>query len=617
MTSTTVARVRRSLGPWRVAARLARRSLAHAPGWAALVALLVAVPVAALVVLDALYRTTTDRTDRGRLGHAELRLDLPVVDAPQYRAGAGAYWLEAFLPLRGAGEPASAAVDTEVRTVDLAAPLTRGIERIAAGRRPAAPDEAAVSLALADRARLGVGDTWSLEAPAQTFRIVGLLADRPGRPEPVLVAPGFDPAALDDVNTGAVLLFDRADTRLVRGPLGGDLGPWKKIVSTRSEITGTRSWELLAAGLAATFALAVVGVVIAAAFAISARRQLVAIGQLAAAGADAVAVRRVLALQGTGIGVAGAATGVLVGRLALAALERPAFGGWVALAVLDWMVIAVAAVVVSTLAAIAPARSLVRSPVLAALQGRRPVTPVRAGPPVVAGVVTVVGLVVLFAAGRLPTRGVAMVAVLVLVLALAGSGALLAGVVSLCPYLVAAAAMLGRSRRGALRLALRELDRHRRASGATVAAIAVVGAGGLVVGSVVESGSGDATAWPRTVVIGVVAASIALVVALALALGAAEQRDERAMLAVLGASRRTMAAVPGWKAWVLATTGGIVGVGLGVAAPSITGVVAHPIPWAVVVAVVAGIPLGVAGVGAVAGAWSFGAARRRPSVPFD
>src|SRR5690606_10349485 len=64
-------------------------------------------------------------------------------------------------------------------------------------------------------------------------------------------------------------------------------------------------------------ALLVVGIVISAAFAVGARRQLVSLGQLSASGASPATIRTSLVLQGTVTGVAGAVAGLVIATLAL------------------------------------------------------------------------------------------------------------------------------------------------------------------------------------------------------------------------------------------------------------------------------------------------------------
>jgi hypothetical protein len=75
----------------------------------------------------------------------------------------------------------------------------------------------------------------------------------------------------------------------------------------------------------------------------------------------------------------------------------------------------------------------------------------------------------------------------------AGSMALLAGVVLLCPIVVAAATAVLRHVGGSMRLAARELDRHRARSGALVAAIAVIGAAAFSVGSLIDQSASTAS----------------------------------------------------------------------------------------------------------------------------
>ncbi len=75
--------------------------------------------------------------------------------------------------------------------------------------------------------------------------------------------------------------------------------------------------------VAGTLALVAVGIIIAAAFSASARRQLVTLGQLSAQGATPRLTRRTLALQGTWTGLVGSAVGTAGGIGLLVALRRP------------------------------------------------------------------------------------------------------------------------------------------------------------------------------------------------------------------------------------------------------------------------------------------------------
>ncbi|NLA37346.1 MAG: hypothetical protein GX868_16900 [Actinobacteria bacterium] len=80
--------------------------------------------------------------------------------------------------------------------------------------------------------------------------------------------------------------------------------------------------QVLAWGwVAGVLALAAVGIVIASAFATSARRQLVTIGQLSANGAPSPLVLRTLALQGSWTGIIGVAGALVVSLVGLVALR--------------------------------------------------------------------------------------------------------------------------------------------------------------------------------------------------------------------------------------------------------------------------------------------------------
>jgi len=65
------------------------------------------------------------------------------------------------------------------------------------------------------------------------------------------------------------------------------------------------------------------GVVIAAAFAVSGRRQLVAVGQLSANGASRQTIARFSILQGALAGVAGVVLGIVVGRIVWVRIASP------------------------------------------------------------------------------------------------------------------------------------------------------------------------------------------------------------------------------------------------------------------------------------------------------
>jgi putative ABC transport system permease protein len=120
--------------------------------------------------------------------------------------------------------------------------------------------------------------------------------------------------------------------------------------------------------VAGALALAAVGVIIAAAFASSARRQLTTIGQLAANGAPERLVRGTLAFQGAWTGLIGSVVGITIALVALplsrslvehSSPDGSARGTSTSLAL---AVICLTGVAAATIAATIPARSAARIP---------------------------------------------------------------------------------------------------------------------------------------------------------------------------------------------------------------------------------------------------------------
>jgi putative ABC transport system permease protein len=496
-----------SLARWRVAARLARREVRRRPGRAVLVVLLVAVPVAALMFGAAFARTEHAAGALDQFGQAEVRIDtwatpvdlstgaldrLVPDDLPRTS------WVEAGLPLRSASVPGRASIFTDVLTVDLADPLANGVAHVIDGRAPTGAGEAAVSRGFADFVGVEVGDELTLAHPAQTFTVVGLLATSRTQFSELVVAPGFDMGAVrPSYRTGVVLVGERGDDTVLGRLLAvGPLASTNRSFSTYAEAARYQPEFMLFVWIAVAMFLSMVGIVIAAAFAVSGRRQLVSIGQLSAAGSDPSVLRRFLALQGTWLGLVGVATGSSMAAALIAVLRVPLFDGRIVVRASDWVVIAAMAVVVATLAAVLPVRSLATMSPLTALGGRQPVKPVRARAVRAGAVLAAGGLAAMVAATAIASAssGIGDAALTWLVLLGAvGSMALLAGVVLLCPLVVAGATALVRPIGGSMRLASRELDRHRARSGALVAAIAVIGAAAFAVGSLVEYGASNAS----------------------------------------------------------------------------------------------------------------------------
>jgi putative ABC transport system permease protein len=234
-----------------------------------------------------------------------------------------------------------------------------------AGRYPEEAGEVALTDDAADL--LGADLHERVTIDGQQAIVVGLVENPADlRDDFVLVAPGTL-AAADQITV-------LADTTTDRGPADGGMG-------FRMEVIGSDvdQAEVAVAVLAVTtLALALVGLVAAAAFVVVAQRRQHQLGMLVAIGATDRQVRLVMLATGAITGAVAAAVGTAVGVagwiLAAPAVEEAA-NYRIPRTQLPWSLIAAVAllaVVVATVAAWWPARVTSRLPVMAALAGRPP-----------------------------------------------------------------------------------------------------------------------------------------------------------------------------------------------------------------------------------------------------
>jgi putative ABC transport system permease protein len=509
---TTPISLRARGGRWRIGARLARREMRRRPWRTVLAVILIALPVAGLVCADVEYRSGTLGADaslewgaadarvisEGRLldRRSEIEAQLP----PETRST----WsvLLPQVPLRNAATP-DQLVQTTILIRDLTDPLTEGMVRGLDGRLPGPVGEVLLDPDVAEAFGVGLGDELTLVRPAQTFTVVGIAdVGVPWGGPGAFLAPGFD---LSVIRPEAVLTEILVQGPAIAGRPGfvtvESYGP-PPLVETPGEVTPALYFEypyggaeaeaetLLVGWLFGVLLMGVLGIVVAAAFAVSGRRQLVTIGQLSATGADPKVLRRFLALQGTWTGVAGALVG-LAGGLAVVHGFRTTFGvelgdeGRLAFHAGDLTVIALTAVVVATVAAIVPTRSLAGMSVLSALGGRRPLPRVRRRQLPISLALLGAGLVIVTTALD-SSYGSVGTAATDLVPALLGTIALLAGVCGVCPAVIVGVARLGARRPGVAMLATRSLGRHRARAAAILAAIVAVAGTATAFASAVE-----------------------------------------------------------------------------------------------------------------------------------
>ena len=492
---------------WKVPVRLARRDLRRRPGRTVLVALLVAVPVTALVLMSVTYRT--DQTNDGAwitqtFGAADAIASVSLAPAESNcvdcatRAdieaalpeGTRQLWAtQAEVPLRAPVQ--SRSWNGGVSNVDPTDPLLKGAYSLADGSWPSADNEVALRSDLADLLDVALGDEFSLAHQTRTFEVVGLI-DRAGWHGASLIAPGFDFSVVRPRNTSEIGAFDLpasydATDRTFESTIGGALqvrpgsnGTFNYTVTEQAAV----DQSLILGWLGGVLAMSVLGVVIAAAFAISGRRQLVAVGQLSASGAGQSTLVRTFGLYGALTG----AVGVAVGFLAAVPIYRARpewFGdGNATIAWLDMFIIASTAIAVATIAALAPTRSLTKVSVLSALAGRRPVGAVpgwltRAGAALFVG-----GVLVTLIATRSGANGGGREAGMLVAV---GMIAAVLGVCALAPWIIDHLGALVSRRGGSVRLAARSMTRHRPRAAAVLASLLVVGMAATGVAAAAEN----------------------------------------------------------------------------------------------------------------------------------
>ncbi|MCB1000237.1 MAG: hypothetical protein KDB40_13160 [Acidimicrobiales bacterium] len=505
-------------GRWRTAARLARREMRRRPWRTLLAVLLIAAPVGALVVADVAFRSALVSTSGAQFGrgdvihtlHDEMDVTIDDVEAALPPDATFAWTTVASaIPLRSLAVPDDlVAADVYVR--DATESLFDGQFVVSDGRLPTAPGEVFLTASLAEDFGVAVGDQLGLVRPSQVFTVVGV-----GRyaawDAPIMIAPGFDVSVLrpsavrHEVLWTTPAVHEAISVAEGGGPLALDLpsitydyadpvtgesfGPQE--VPTQVALDSSddpEPAEVFLGWLFGVLLLGATGVVVAAAFAVSGRRQLVTVGQLSASGADPILVRRFLALQGTWTGLAGTAVGFAAGATIAVSVDLGQRGRTV-WSTTDLVLIAATALAVSTLAALAPTRTLATTSVLTALAGRRPVPPVRArqvslGTSLIGGALVVIFLSVVAAR----TSSEFTVPLISAVLASIG---LLVGVCLVCPAVVDTIARFGGRGRGVAMLATRSLGRHRARSASLLAAVIVITAAGTAVAATGEQAIRD------------------------------------------------------------------------------------------------------------------------------
>ena len=481
-----------------LATRLARREVCRRPWRTLLIALLVALPVAGTVAATVLARTE-------KLSAAESwRLESGNADAVK---GGGGQEPDSAVALPPGTQTVTdhfahfqllrtpAGDRSRVYVSDLAAaePMVADIVTLEDGKLPSAEGEVLLSRSVARDLEVQIGDSIELDRPTtRTVVVTGIghmSADLGQRL--VLVAPGSDLLGAPErfrqsttyLEAPASLTSSERDAwaQTVRESgyaLSPVTFPHLQIAQASSANAAVR-WIWVIGGLVLTVACIVIG----SAFASGARRQLATLGQLAANGAGPRVLRRTLLLQGTWTGLVGSVSGLGLGLVVLAVLnpyrdnlfnrEASAY----LLRPLDLIPIVVMGTLATTLAALVPARTTSRVPVLAALAGRRPLgrVPRRltvAGLVAIASGLALLGVAVLGSTGKDASgSGSAWTASAVI-----GGIAILLGASAVAPGLVGLLEPLASRLQGPWRFAARSLVRQRTRTGGVVAAVCATSA---------------------------------------------------------------------------------------------------------------------------------------------
>ena len=363
--------------------RIARRDIGRNRWRSLLVVLLVMLPVAGMVAAGAILQTITPTAERS-VTHQMGRADLLVHPAA---ADASLEHLRDAMPAGSRIEPIvmeagrlvlpGREASITLTSMDLDG-LARGMLAVVDGRAPRDPGEVAISAAVASLANVGIGDPINVQGLASPT-VVGIVED------------SFDLKArivLQDVSAAEAAQAQGGATWLVGLPptsdaTGLDLGapttngPAFQITS-RDQATTQNEAPSVAIVVLGGLALVEAALVASAAFAVSIRRRQRDLGLLAATGAEPRHLAGTVIAEGVLLGAVGALAGAIVGLAGaliasswldqLTDRRNPPVGIAPTLLVVACGIGILAALI----AAVVPAWTTSRSPVLTALSGRRP-----------------------------------------------------------------------------------------------------------------------------------------------------------------------------------------------------------------------------------------------------
>nr|WSX50831.1 FtsX-like permease family protein [Streptomyces sp. NBC_00974] len=401
-------------------------------------------------------------------------------------------------------------LDTELRELDTASPLTKGLLTLDRGRLPEATGEVIATNAFLKESGYFVGSSVTPRESTVSYKIVGAYELPDGlnvsqllAPPKSLIAPldralqnagssgvhpqfsylvkvggeGFTWNMVKEANAKGLVVESR--TVLLDPPADSEVPLYQQEPKNAWGSSSTLgSTEIAVLSTVVGLAMLEICLLAGPAFAVGARRSRRQLGLVGANGGDRRHIRAIVLSGGLVIGAAAAVVGTAIGvgltlglRPVLEETIGKRFGGF-EVRPLELLGIGLLAVLTGLLAAIAPAVTASRQTVLASLTGRRGVRRANRVLPVL-GVLAVAGGAVIALYGTVSKMGATVVA--------GGSAIAELGIVALTPVLVGLFGRVGRWLPLSPRLALRDAVRNRGRTAPAVAAVLAAVAGTVAV----------------------------------------------------------------------------------------------------------------------------------------
>lgn len=529
---------------WIAAIRIARRDAWRSKGRSALVLAMIALPIVGVSAVDLTVRSSQlsgeQRMDR-LLGATDAKVrvsgmgGVPIYQRPDAQGYAPVGGYDKYDPSSG-GKPAEETapelppgaqavkdsqayakvrtrygiLDTELRELDTANPLTKGLLTLDRGRLPRAAGEVIATNAFLEDSGYFVGSTVTPRESRVSYKIVGAYEMPASLKQAQLLAPpgsliapldrtlqeaggsgvhaqqsylvkvggeGFTWNMVKQANAKGLLVESRAV--LLHPPADSDVPLYQqepKDTWGRGALLGATELAILSTVVG--LAMLEICLLAGPAFAVGARRSRRQLGLVGANGGDRRHIRAIVLSGGLVIGAAAAVVGTVIGvgltlglRPVLEETIGERFGGF-DVRPLELLAIGLLAVLTGLLAAIAPAVTASRQTVLASLTGRRGVRRANRVLPVL-GLIAITGGAAIALYGSVSKMGSTVVA--------GGSAIAELGVVALTPTLVGLFGRIGRWLPLSPRLALRDAVRNRGRTAPAVAAVLAAVAGTVAV----------------------------------------------------------------------------------------------------------------------------------------